>query len=253
MSYLKEDLIKLTNLGQVAVLLFIYLVVMGVATSVLPARPGDWEFALAMMLPLPIVAFGLRKTVFTVRGNISPITELTVIAASLAMCLIAMIGTRPGMNGSVTFLPAAIIASAAIAIGEEILFRGALLPALSERFGFIWGILLSAIVFGSLHLEASYFSGLTALIAGVALGSLYVRSGLGACVVFHLFFNIVCGPMMGLPVGGLPWPGLLSPANARDPLTSGLVLAGFALLAVWWFPWEYLVKKKTPADEPQAV
>jgi energy-converting hydrogenase Eha subunit A len=119
MSNLKVALGRFTDLGQVAVLLFIYLVVMGVATSVLPARPGDWEFALAMMLPLPIVAFGLRKTVFTVRGNISPITELTVIAAALAMCLIAMIGSRPGMNGSVTYLPAAIVASAAIALGEK--------------------------------------------------------------------------------------------------------------------------------------
>jgi len=165
MSNLKVALGRFTDLGQVAVLLFIYLVVMGVATSVLPARPGDWEFALAMMLPLPIVVFGLRKTVFTVRGNISPITELTVIAAALAMCLIAMIGSRPGMDGSVTYLPAAIVASAAIALGEEILFRGALLPAISERFGFLWGIMLSAIVFGSLHLEASYFSGLSALVA----------------------------------------------------------------------------------------
>lgn len=61
------------------------------------------------------------------------------------------------------------------AVGEELLFRGVLLPGLSVRVGSRLGIGLSALLFGLIHVEPIAIA--CATLAGLALGYVRVRTG----------------------------------------------------------------------------
>lgn len=64
-----------------------------------------------------------------------------------------------------------------VAIGEELLFRGWLLPWFSSiGLPGIWPVLLSAIVFGALHAYTKLYM-LMASVAGALLGFMYVQTG----------------------------------------------------------------------------
>jgi membrane protease YdiL (CAAX protease family) len=82
------------------------------------------------------------------------------------------------------------------AVCEEILFRGVLLPALLTRQGATAAILVSAGLFASLHIAPTSDGGVTlyqvpqALLVGIALGVLRVRSGsLLPGLLAHTLYN----------------------------------------------------------------
>ena len=78
---------------------------------------------------------------------------------------------------------------------EELLFRGFLQPLLTRSVGMIAGIVLTAVVFGSLHAPEYSFAWQYALavsLVGVVLGWLRVRSGsIIPCTVMHGAYNSV--------------------------------------------------------------
>ena len=88
--------------------------------------------------------------------------------------------------------------NAAPAVCEEILFRGALLPSF-ERWVRPWGaVLLSALLFGIIHLDPTTSGAYTfyrvpfATSVGLGLGILRVRSGsLVPCIVAHATLNAI--------------------------------------------------------------
>jgi len=235
---------SLHEIMRVALILFFYLLVLLAATAIVGGAPGDWNYVLVNLLPLPLILFAFTTGHFAVRADgLSPITEATATAAGVAMALIALIDTKPGVTGTVVHLPAATLAMIAIVVSEEIILRGSLLPAFARRFGFGLAIIFSAVVFAALHMHLGFGSAVATFFAGLALGSLYVRSGLGPCIVFHTAFNLICGPFCGLSVGGLPWPGLLEPAFPRDPLDFLPVQLAFIALALLWMPYRLLKVK----------
>ena len=71
---------------------------------------------------------------------------------------------------------------------EETLFRGVLLPVLGQRYGGLWGVLISALVFGIAHLSLGELPALFVL--GLGLGWLRLQSGrLGPSVLMHGLWN----------------------------------------------------------------
>lgn len=91
----------------------------------------------------------------------------------------------------------AIVSSLAIFVApfaEETFFRGFLFAGISERFGYVWGALLSALLFGFLHfltsLQWSVF--LPIFLLGIILAWLYFKTGsLWPCVITHFVYNLL--------------------------------------------------------------
>ncbi len=85
----------------------------------------------------------------------------------------------------------AILALAlAPALAEEIFFRGALLSLLSQRLGPGWGLLLSSLLFGLLHLDPA--QGGAAAVLGLYLGALTLRTGsIHAAILCHGLNNLM--------------------------------------------------------------
>ncbi len=235
----------LRDVAAALLLMLVYLLVWNTASLTLRGAPGSWEFALAILLALPVALYGRRLSLPRLRSDLAPLHDEVVLAAAAGLAMLALWGTRPGVNGTFDRLPASVLAVAAIAGGEEVLFRGTILPAVARRFGRGWGLLISASLFGALHLEGGLNTMATAFLLGLALGGLYLRNGLGTCVAFHAAFNLLIGPIFGLPVGGVPWPGLLEPAVARNPLDFWLVQAAALVLAVGLIPWRSLRLRPT--------
>ena len=71
---------------------------------------------------------------------------------------------------------------------EETLFRGVLLPVLGQRYGGLWGVVISALAFGIAHLSLGELPALFVL--GLGLGWLRLQSGrLGPSVLMHGLWN----------------------------------------------------------------
>jgi membrane protease YdiL (CAAX protease family) len=74
-------------------------------------------------------------------------------------------------------------------IVEEIFYRGLAQRSLIRRFGPLWGIVLSSVLFAGSHLELLQFPALVA--AGAVFGVLAYRFGrLGPAIVAHMVFNM---------------------------------------------------------------
>ena len=85
-------------------------------------------------------------------------------------------------------------------VAEEVLFRGIALPLLAKRFGAGAAVLLTALVFASLHFNAASFGPL--LLLGLVLALAYVYSGsLWTPIALHSLFN---GVNIALLYAGLP-------------------------------------------------
>ena len=89
-------------------------------------------------------------------------------------------------------LPAVIILGVAAGVGEEILFRGALLPKLGNP--------LAALLFAALHTQyAVSLASLEILVLGMVLGLLRRRAGTTGCIVAHAGYDIIVGVLTLAP------------------------------------------------------
>jgi membrane protease YdiL (CAAX protease family) len=89
--------------------------------------------------------------------------------------------------GVVMFVAVAVVMAP---IFEEIVFRGFLFRGLSNSFGWVWGALISAAVFGGAHLQLDVFLPLAAL--GFILAWAYHRTGsLWTNITMHALFNAI--------------------------------------------------------------
>jgi hypothetical protein len=60
-------------------------------------------------------------------------------------------------------------------IAEEIFFRGFVLPGLVKKFGIIWALVISSVVFGLFHIDLGAIVPTFAL--GLGLGWVYLKTG----------------------------------------------------------------------------
>lgn len=89
--------------------------------------------------------------------------------------------------GAVAFILVAVVLAPFF---EEVVFRGFLFRGLANSFGWVWGALISAGVFGIAHLQLDVFFPLAAL--GFFLAWSYRRTGsLWAPIAMHAVFNAI--------------------------------------------------------------
>jgi hypothetical protein len=93
-------------------------------------------------------------------------------------------------GGLLGFGVALTIASGIVPFVEETFFRGFLFPGLARRFGFVAGVLISAVLFGAAHLNGDAFIPLSFF--GVALALLYSATGsIYPSIVMHSVNNSI--------------------------------------------------------------
>lgn len=112
-------------------------------------------------------------------------------------------------------------AGASAAIGEELLYRGIGYRLMEQMFGTWAAIIGSGLVFGLMHMTnpgATVWGGISvALAGGMLLGTLYALTrSLWVTIGYHAAWNVVQGPLLGIPVSGYEMPAFLH-ATATGP------------------------------------
>jgi membrane protease YdiL (CAAX protease family) len=88
------------------------------------------------------------------------------------------------------FLALAVVVVVGAPVVEELFFRGLVLRSLQRRFGDVWAIVGSAVLFGVAHFELLQLPALVSL--GVVLGVMAVyNKRLGPSIFAHAGFNLV--------------------------------------------------------------
>ncbi|MBQ7204324.1 MAG: CPBP family intramembrane metalloprotease [Muribaculaceae bacterium] len=116
----------------------------------------------------------------------------------------------------------------AVAVGEEMILRGVIFRWIDERWNTGVALLISAILFGWMHISndnATWWSSLAiAIEAGLLLGAAYKWSGtLWVPIGIHWAWNYVQGNIFGLAVSGMNagTTMLVTTANGPDIITGG--------------------------------
>ena len=118
-------------------------------------------------------------------------------------------------------------AGASAAIGEELLYRGIGYRLMEQMFGTWAAIIGSGLVFGLMHMAnpgATLWGGISvALAGGMLLGTLYALTrSLWVTIGYHAAWNVVQGPLLGIPVSGNELPAFLQvTVTGPDWLTGG--------------------------------
>lgn len=92
-----------------------------------------------------------------------------------------------------------VFLSMAAGLGEEVAFRGYLMPALTQLFGWEWGAaLLSSGVFGLLHAYQGWLGILRTALLGLVLAASFIVSGvLWPAILAHAILDIIAGLVLG--------------------------------------------------------
>lgn len=160
-------------------------------------------------------------------------------AMTAVVAIIAAMGGYhiTGYNGPKVLI--GIISMAIISgIWEEVVLRGIVFKYLEQWLGSIAALLLSALLFGVLHLgnpNASWLAALAiALEAGILLGAIYMLTRrLWAAIGLHMAWNSVQGGVFGVAVSGTEVKGfLVSKSSGPDILSGGAFGAEASLPAI---------------------
>lgn len=150
------------------------------------------------------------------------------------VAVVGFASTNAGVPFIIAFL-LKVIAFSAVAINEELAFRGYQLKNLAEgivggRIGahgaIVFAMVLSSAFFGLTHLAnrgSTAVSALVVMCAGLLLSLPYLLTGeLGVSIGLHLTWNLFEGPVYGFPVSGsLPAAHLVSIEQSGPALWTG--------------------------------
>ncbi len=130
-----------------------------------------------------------------------------------------------GFNSPSVMLPVLIMAVRA-GVFEEILTRAALFRIVEDGLGTWWSVLISALIFGFLHIwnpNATVFSSLSiAMTAGVVLALFYVLTRkLWIPIGIHIAWNFTLGGIYGAAVSGGAEKGLIDAEISGSELLTG--------------------------------
>ncbi len=150
-------------------------------------------------------------------------------AMTLVVGVIAALGGYriTGYNPFASVIIDVVAVAIVSGILEEVLFRGLLFRLLEQWLGSISALILSALLFGLLHLGnpgASWLAAFAiALEAGILLGAVYMLTRrLWAVIGLHMAWNSVQGGVFGIKVSGTDLPGLIiSESPGSHWLTGG--------------------------------
>ena len=113
-----------------------------------------------------------------------------------------------------------------LAAAEEVAFRGYLQRALTTWRGPIVGVLVPSLLFALFHAlnpNVSLLALVNIALAGAVFALAAERTGtLCLPIAYHYAWNLTQGPVLGLPVSGMAWNGLLAvPVGGPSWLTGG--------------------------------
>lgn len=107
------------------------------------------------------------------------------------------------ISGVITFFISFII----VGWNEELLSRGYHLQTIASGLNLFWGVIISSVVFGLLHIfnpNATWVSAAGIFFAGVYLAYAYIRTKqLWLSIGLHIGWNFFEGVVFGFPVSGL--------------------------------------------------
>jgi len=91
------------------------------------------------------------------------------------------------------------VLSLSAGVGEEIAYRGFLIPILSAILGWAWGAaLLASVVFGLLHAYQGWLGIFRTAILGMVLaGSFLLTGSLWPAILSHAFLDVLAGIVLG--------------------------------------------------------
>ena len=151
-----------------------------------------------------------------------------------------------------------------VGVGEEVLFRGILYRMIDKRWGKLWALLVSSLLFGFGHLpneDATVWSSFAiAIEAGLLLGAAYSLSGnLWFPIGIHWTWNFMEGVFFGFDVSGSPsaYKFLIPEIGQSEIITGGgfgpeasviTVVLGLALSVL--FLWMSAEGKKKEGTSP---
>lgn len=172
----------------------------------------------------PVVEFALPGAATELGAGIA--TGLLLFSAVVAV--IAAFGgySVVGTRGAAVLVPALAI-SIASGFSEEIIFRGWFFRLVEQWLGTWIALILSAALFGALHLKnpnATLLAGTAiALEAGIMLAALYMLTRrLWAAIGLHAAWNFAQGGIYGIAVSGFRQDGIFIPRlTGSDLLTGG--------------------------------
>ncbi len=123
----------------------------------------------------------------------------TLVGVPLLALLLGLVGWQPKWPEGLWLWLAVNLGVTVLA--EELLFRAWLQPALCRRLGVVWGIGLSAALFGAAHLPFSPLFALVAALAGLGYGLVFYGSGrLWPAVLLHGTVNLLHLLLLSYPV-----------------------------------------------------
>jgi membrane protease YdiL (CAAX protease family) len=183
----------------------------------------------------PVVEFALPGAATELGAGIATGLLLfsAVVAAIAGLGGYSVVGTR----GASVLIPALAI-SIASGFSEEIIFRGWFFRLVEQWLGTWIALILSAALFGALHLgneNASLLAGAAiSLEAGIMLAAIYlITRRLWAAIGVHAAWNFAQGGIYGIPVSGGAMDGVLVPRiSGSDLLTGGAFGAEASLPAI---------------------
>lgn len=163
-------------------------------------------YVLVRRLPTPWASFGLRGLPIG-RALGWGCAGLAGLYGALLLSAIAIVGLQLAFGsewlmddvGQRVDLLSALVSETgwraslllvAVALHEELLFRGLLLPALRPFLGWTGALVLSSLIFGVLHAEQGLVGIAQATGLGLVLGALFLRSGsLWPAILAHFAFD----------------------------------------------------------------
>lgn len=148
-------------------------------------------------------------------------------AISLAVAVIAAFGGYriTGTNPASVLVPVLALAIFS-GVFEEIVTRGLVFRMLEQWLGSWTALLLSALLFGFMHIlnpNATLLAAVAISIeAGILLGALYMLTRrLWMAIGLHMAWNFTQGGIYGIPVSGLEVQGLLFNTMQGPPMLTG--------------------------------
>lgn len=148
------------------------------------------------------------------------------LVAAIVLCIwlvgaFRVDGINPWMTAAMPILTMAFVA-----FWEELVFRGIVFRMLEEGLGTWIALLVSATLFGLLHLgnqNATIVGGVTIVVtAGLVLAGVYILTRrLWIAIGLHFAVNAMQGPALGLPVSGHDGASLVDSSTEGPVLLTG--------------------------------
>ena len=198
----------LVAIGGVLVLLAVYILVVRVVER-------RWTVELAVPKIPKSLAMGWGVGVFVLVGT-------ALVMALLGCYRVESIGLQD-WKALLFYLPFFLM----VGVGEELIFRGLLFRIIDEQWNTIAACVISALLFGFLHITspgATVWSSIAiAIEAGVLETLIYKRTGsLWTAIALHWAWNFLEGPVLGCQVSGVDFGArIITPVISGPDITTG--------------------------------